>query len=47
MAMETQRTEADQALALAQHRGYMTLPPEERRQCLAAQAGRMTEGVAK
>jgi len=43
MAMQTQKTEADQALSLAQRRAYMKLPLEERLTCLAAQADRMVE----
>ena len=41
MATETHRAEADQTLSLAQRRAYMTLPLEERRKRLAAQAEQM------
>ena len=41
MVTHTQRVEADHTLSLAQRRAYMTLPLEERRKLLAAQAERM------
>ena len=41
MAMQAHMTEAEQAFTLVQRRAYMTLPLEERRKLLAAQAERM------
>ena len=43
MVMQAHMAEAEQALTLAQRRAYMTLPLEERRKRLAAQAERMVE----
>lgn len=43
MVMQAHMAAAEQALTLAQRRGYMTLPLEERRKRLAAQAQRMVE----
>jgi hypothetical protein len=43
MVKQARMAEAEQALTLAQRRAYMTLPLEERRKRLAAQAGRMVE----
>jgi hypothetical protein len=39
--MQVHATESEQALTLAQRRAYMTLPLEERRRLLAAQAERV------
>ena len=41
MATRTPKAEAGQTLSLAQRQAYMTLPLEERRKRLAAQAERM------
>ena len=41
MVTHKQRAEADHTLSLVQRRAYMTLPLEERRKLLAAQAERM------
>ena len=41
MATQTHRAEVEQTLSLAQRRAYMTLPLEERRKRLAAQAEQM------
>ena len=41
MGMRAHVAEAEPALTLAQRRAYMTLPLEERRKRLAAQAERM------
>lgn len=43
MVMQAHMAEAEQALTLAQRRAYVTLPLEERRKRLAAQAERMVE----
>ena len=43
MATQTQQTEMDQGLSLAQRRAYMKLPLEERRKRLAEQAERMAK----
>jgi hypothetical protein len=43
MVMQAHMAEAEHALTLAQRRAYMTLPLEERRKRLAAQAERMVE----
>jgi len=43
MVKQAHVAEAEQALTLAQRRAYMTLPLEERRRRLAAQAERMVE----
>lgn len=43
MVVQAHMAEAEQALTLAQRRAYMTLPLEERRKRLAAQAERMVE----
>jgi len=43
MVIQAHMAEAEQALTLAQRRAYMTLPLEERRKRLAAQAERMVE----
>jgi hypothetical protein len=43
MVMQAHIAEAEQALTLAQRRAYITLPLEERRKRLAAQAERMVE----
>lgn len=43
MVMQAHMAEAEQALTLVQRRAYMTLPLEERRKRLAAQAERMVE----
>ena len=43
MAMQAHVARAEQALTLTQRRAYMTLPLEERRKRLAAQAERMVE----
>ena len=43
MVVHAHMAETEQALTLAQRRAYMTLPLEERRKRLAAQAERMVE----
>ena len=43
MATQTQQSEVDQGLSLAQRRAYMKLPLAERRKRLAEQAERMAE----
>jgi hypothetical protein len=40
MGTQTQRVKTNQTLSLAERRAYMTLPLEERRKILAAQAER-------
>ena len=43
MGMQARVAEGERALTLAQRRAYLTLPVEERRKRLAAQAERMVE----